>query len=343
MAAASNGNAVTSATVESKDRIADGQAQLLAVAPDGVRWASAWMGGVRVYRDATQIASHTLRHVAAGSMGFTADGQALQLGLGLLDLATGGWRQQAPLGDLAAWARSAGHAAPPSLQVEAARYSPDGGLLISYASGRTRDRRRGAQRPAAGDEDWLIAHEGASRAPEAVLWSGRGRYSHMAMGGDLVAAGGAGLRVFRRGANATVAPVADLSAQLGGIIDLAWSPDGSVLAALGRQDHVAVWRAGQWDAPAALWRSGSDYGSALAFHPTRPLLITGNRDGHIRLWSLAPDALAPAPVPLVEHALGGIVNAIAVPPGGDLIIVAVGAPAGHPAGHIERLRVTLVP
>lgn len=330
--AAPGGPKVTSYTQQAVDKVTltalggidDPRAEWLAFAPDGETWASVWMGGARIFRGEQERAMYMQRHIAGGSVGFSRDGSLLRLGTHDLDVATGKLADQPALPDLAAWAATTGgHRAPPSLGIVGAVKSADGKLLVVGASGVTRDRREGLKKPTTGDEDWVIALDGASRAPSAVLWSGSGVHDRIAISDRHVAAGGmGGLLVFARDALTT--PI-DLTAQLGGVIALAWSPDGNLLAAIGQERKVAVWRTGSWGAPAASWDLPGNYASGLAFHPRRPLLLVGNKDGHLRVYGVAEPSLAKPPV-LADVDIGGPVHALAVAPDGSNLRVAAGPP-----------------
>lgn len=311
------------------------QPQYLAVAPSGPRWAAATAGEVQLYAGTDAEARRPVRFEAGGGIDFSADGSELYLGLRTLEVSSGGFGSDPAVPDLAAWASGKGLPAPPTLQVEGARRSPDGAVVVVSATGRTRDRRRGQSRPESGSEDWLIELDGSSGEPRRALWHGRGPHQRISISDRYVAAGGrGGLRVFPRGGGDAV----DLTGQLRAIVTLAWSPDGELLVALGEQNKVAVWKAGSFDQPVATWSFGSDYGSALGFHPTRPLLFTGGRDGHVRLWSLDTARLG-QPVEIAALDLGGVINQVTPTPDGDAVLVAVGAPAGV----IKRFDLTLSP
>jgi WD40 repeat protein len=118
------------------------------------------------------------------------------------------------------------------------------------------------------------------------------------------------------------------------VIGVAWSPGETLLGAIGDGKKIAVWRGGAWAEPAASWEIGNDYQSALAFHPTRPLLAVGNRDGHVRIYGVAEAQLAKPPL-LVDRDVGGMVSAVAFSPDGATLLVS----AGPPAKQITRFSV----
>ncbi len=315
------------------------QPQFLAVSPSDNTWVAATAAAVQHYRGDAAVANHMVRHVAAGAIDFSADGKTLLMGLGKLDLSSGKLIPQPPITQLTTWLTGQGLPAPASLTFAAARYSRDGKIIVASATGRTRDSRDGARNPTSGSEDWLLVLDGVSREPARVLWHGRGPHNRIAISKDHIVAGGvSGLKVFAR----TGAEVVDLTAQLQAIIAVAWSPDGAVLAALGERNKIALWKAGAWNAPVARFAlneaESADYGSAIAFHPTRPLLLTGDRVGYLRMWQVDAAHLS-APVEIVTRELGGIVNQVAITAAADGLLVAVGAPLGK----IHRYRLTVEP
>jgi hypothetical protein len=106
----------------------------------------------------------------------------------------------------------------------------------------------------------------------------------------------------------------------------------ALLAAAGGGKQVAVWRAGAWGAPAAAWEVGGAYQSAVAFHPTRPVLAVANHDGHLRLYGVAAGQLAKPPR-LLDHDAGGDIRGIAWSADGAGPRIAAGPPAGEVLQH----------
>lgn len=79
------------------------------------------------------------------------------------------------------------------------------------------------------------------------------------------------------------------------VIDLAWSPDGTLLAAASAAGPVTVYDAATGAVKNIL--AGHDEGTnGLAWAPStsnaQPLLATGGQDGCVRLWDIATGALA---------------------------------------------------
>lgn len=330
------GAAVDAVKVAERAAIEDFAGAMLAYAPDGQTWATAWGSGARLFQGDQELAAVRLNPPdPATAIGFSADGAALYVGYTVLDATTGAAKPQIAMDSLATWAAAAGKPAPPKLSSGVGRMSDDGTLLVLAASGITRDRRAGQQAPKTGDVDWLIALDGVTRKPTEVLWHGNGVHTAIAISADHVAAGGlAAGKVFERKA---LTQAIDLGGAPPGIHALAWSPDGALLAATGAK-QIVLWRAGAWDKPAASWEAGSDYQSTLAFHPARPVLLVGNRDGHLRLYGVA-DGQLPSPPLVLDHDAGGVVSAAAFrPDGGSLLAIVRRA-----KNEVLRFDVTLTP
>lgn len=308
---------------------------MLAFAPDGRTWATAWGSGARLFQGDQERASARLNPHAATAIGFSADGAALHVGMDVLDAATGVAIPQPAPADLAAWAAAAGQPAPSSLGVAASRTSDDGSLIVVAATGVIRDRRTGLHDPKTGDVDWVIALDGATRKPTDVLWHGKGVHKAIAISARHVAVGGQEpAKVFDR---AAITKAIELGGSPRGINALVWSPDGELLAAVAA-DTVVVWRTGTWDQPASTWKVGSQYHSSLAYHPTRPVLVVGNRDGHVRCYGVA-DAQLSSPPLVLDHDAGGEVRAVALSPDGATLL----AIASSTKNQVLRFDVTLTP
>jgi len=324
---------VTGVALTPAGSVADALGGLLAVAPDGRRWALATVEGVRFFDgDKETRAVHAPN--GATQLRFSGDGKALLLGSHTVDAATGAVTTAKAPSDLAAWAKQAGLPAPAQLGLGAVAASTDGTLIVGGASDSSFDR-RGPMPPVTGaDGDWLIALDGAWK-PLAAMWHGRGSISQIAVGERFVAAGGVGpVRIFARDA---------LTKELGtspfrGTIGVAWAPGDALLAAVGGGKQVGVWRAGSWDAPAAAWEVGGAYQSAIAFHPARPVLAVANHDGHLRLYGVAAGQLAKPPL-LLDKDTGGDIRGIAWSADGAGLWVA----AGPPAGQVMRFTVAVTP
>lgn len=325
--------AVTAVALTPAWSVADDLGGLLAVAPDGRRWALATLAAVRLFDGDKETRTVSVPN-GATSIRFSADGKTLHLGSHDVEAATGAVTTARAPADLAPWARQAGLPAPASLGLGATVASADGALIVGGASDSSFDR-RGPMPPKPGvDNDWLIALDGAWK-PLAVMWHGRGAVTQIAVGERFVAAGGAGpARIFARDALTK-----ELGASpFGGTIGVAWAPADGLLAVAGDGKRVAVWRAGSWGAPAASWEVGGDYQSAVAFHPTRPVLAVANHDGHVRLYGVAAGQLGPPPL-LLDQDVGGDIRGLAFGADGTGLWVS----AGPPAGKVVRFTVATTP
>ena len=102
------------------------------------------------------------------------------------------------------------------------------------------------------------------------------------------------------------------------VIRLAWSPDGTRLAAAEVSGPVALFDIATGTAQVRL--AGHDFGTTdLAWHPTADLIATAGQDGHARLWDTKTGELrgaCPAGAAWVEH--------VAWAPIGDRLAVAAG-------------------
>ncbi|MGH7995784.1 MAG: WD40 repeat domain-containing protein [Opitutaceae bacterium] len=67
------------------------------------------------------------------------------------------------------------------------------------------------------------------------------------------------------------------------VIDLAWSPDGSLLAAASAAGPVALYASAD-GARRQGWPGHAEGANCLAFAPAGPLLASGGQDGAIKLW-----------------------------------------------------------
>jgi WD40 repeat protein len=105
-----------------------------------------------------------------------------------------------------------------------------------------------------------------------------------------------------------------------GAQDVAFSPDGLTLAAVGDGPDAAV---RLWDLKTGKetsWQGHRDAVCGLAFSPTAPLLATCGEDGTVRFWD--PSAGKPRVRTLGPGPFGGAVRAVAFTPDGRYLATA---------------------
>ena len=116
-----------------------------------------------------------------------------------------------------------------------------------------------------------------------------------------------------------------LPADPSGVSDVAFSPNGKLLASADADGTVRLWNPATGEAVGAPLQtgSGSQGGvSAVAFSPDGKLLASADGDGTMRLWNPATGRQVGAPIP-VTNALNGV-HGVAFSRGGTLLASAVG-------------------
>ncbi len=97
------------------------------------------------------------------------------------------------------------------------------------------------------------------------------------------------------------------------VADLAFSPDGQLLAAASDDTTIRLWRASGWELAATL-AGHTHYVNGVAFHPGSELLVSGSHDRTLGLWEVTTGARLAT---LAGHT--GPVLRVAVNPAGTLI------------------------
>ena len=132
--------------------------------------------------------------------------------------------------------------------------------------------------------------------PEVIpIYRGSGLSLAFAPDGRTLAAGiGNDVRLWRlAGTSATAAPIA-LAGHDDFIWSLAFSPDGQMLAAAGREGTIRLWRLGGAPTAPTLLTGHREWVRSVAFSPDGQMLASGGIDGTVRLWRLDGTAAAPA-------------------------------------------------
>src|SRR5262249_48258234 len=125
--------AATAVTLTPAGSVADDLGGLLAVAPDGKRWALAALAAVRPF-GGDQQARAAQGPNGAPATRFSAAGRTLPLGSHNVDAVPGAVTTANAPADLAPWARQAGLPAPSALGLGATVASADGKLIVGAAS-----------------------------------------------------------------------------------------------------------------------------------------------------------------------------------------------------------------
>ncbi|MEW6582312.1 MAG: hypothetical protein AB1416_06090 [Actinomycetota bacterium] len=290
---------------------ADGRA--LAVAPGTGGWASCDGLAVEV-RDAAGALQRRVASPGALLFGlaYAAGGRALVAAPRILDVATGEWAER---GDACA-------AAVAGLPEEAARgfavhdaaVSADARLMVVRVEYRA-PRGGGSGGAPGGPTVRVVALDTDGLTRRAVLWEGAGvTFTALAAAPGLAAAGSAGaIDVW----HADGTPAGRVQRGGAAVTALAFRPDGGTLAGGLADGTVVVWDAaggGHVHAPAH-----AGHVRAVAAHPDGARIVTGGEDGRVRVLAVTGEVLGEADV-------GGTVEAVALAPDGDRVLVSRARP-----------------
>ncbi|HJQ35737.1 MAG TPA: TIR domain-containing protein [Thermoanaerobaculia bacterium] len=91
------------------------------------------------------------------------------------------------------------------------------------------------------------------------------------------------------------------------VTSLKFSPDGRLLASKSNHDTIRLWNCETWESVGFIYEQTHNLLAALAFHPTMPLLATGDESGVIRLFELDYNVLLRQNTPAIHHTTAKIV------------------------------------
>jgi WD40 repeat protein len=287
----------------------------LAFDAEGKRWALADSRSVQLGRDGTLEQKLTAPDVPHDVV-WSADGARLFACPMSYELGASAWQKLPGLGK----AMTSGLAEPPppeQLGVVAATCSADGkDLIIATRFAPTRE--LGAEDSYRGpDERVLVLDE--RRALRGELYAGERETRALAIGRQLLAAGGTVVQVWDRG---SLRKVSELPHKLVARA-LAFNAAGDRLAVLTADGAVSLWDPTSGQLLKSFAAHQGD-GYAIAFHPTRPLLATGGQDGQLKLWALDGTLVH-------EEPMGGWVQAVAFSASGTRLGAAARSSPAHVA------------
>ena len=111
--------------------------------------------------------------------------------------------------------------------------------------------------------------------------------------------------------------------QTDNVLEIAFSPDGKILATSPDRYSVKIWRLEDAQRIQVLETAFSDAVSAMAFSPNGTVLATGHYDGRIQLWDVAKGS------PLISMQPGGVISSLAFNRDGSLLASGDGYEAYH--------------
>jgi WD40 repeat protein len=120
------------------------------------------------------------------------------------------------------------------------------------------------------------------------------------------------------------------------VFSLAFSPDGTRLAAGDETGSVTLWDSTTWAVVATLG-GHTDVVRDLQFSPDGTLLASASMDGSIRLWDVSGDAEAIAQVALLEGGADYPIWTLDFSPDGSLLAAAGGLPTAEASSNYPFL------
>lgn len=297
--------------------LSGGTGSTVAVGPDGIVTVAASTGMATLWREDELVDSIDLDEYVDGPIVFSSDGRTARVGTWLVDVESA--KATATTVDVDLLLSGLDHARRTATRFYSARAAAstvDGTRMIAsfvYAPSRG----IGDDEPNPGPAGQIVLIDPASGAFVAVLQDVANRYHRPVVAIDdrhaVAATAGIAAWATSDGSPAGRDDTDDVLRS-----DVRLSPDGRYVAAT-RFDGTAEVRSFADFATAAVWTAHSARATALAFHPSRPIIATGGDDEQVKLWSF-DDPSAPELVGwyYVEQEVG----ALAFHPLGEHLLIA---------------------
>jgi WD40 repeat protein len=293
-----------------------GYGTALAVSPDGTWLAAARPGALCLWRGDELVHDVAIPGHGAGAVRFSDDGSCVRAGVWTVTVGDGAPSLAPDIDDLMLQGIDFGSRAAPRLYSRrAATTSADGGrTVLTFVYGASRG--LGDDAPNAGPRGQAVLIDPVAGRLVAVLEADLGPFPQreLAIDDTWVAVAGLGLGLFDAADGTPAAPEVDLGQMCS---SLALSTFGGSLA-LGQVDGAIQLRSVPALALVAGWDAHTDRVTALAFHPTLPLLATGSDDEQLKLWTLDDQTAEMVAWHWAERPVRGL----AFDPGGEQLLVA---------------------
>jgi len=274
--------------IERVGELTNGTGTTLAVGPDGNITVAAGNGRAAIWAGNEHAHAVALAGYTAGPVAFSADGKTARIGDWAVDVSTGAATPSAVDIDLLTSGIDFAERAPTRF------YSPRAAAQIGDASRLVSSfvfapsRGIGDDVANVGPDGQVALFDPGSARLVAVLEgiSDRPHDRALAIDARHVVAAGSAIHAWSSndgsavGQDATDAPMRS---------DVRISPDGTLLAA-SRVDGSAELRSFADFGSARIWTAHSKRATAVAFHPTLPLLATGGEDQQVKVWSIGAGA-----------------------------------------------------